>query len=170
MKKLLALLSLLIILSTSSFSEDRVLPINVITSNELVAYSNETDIYISTGMLEFLHDEAFIKIVLYHELGHIILKHIKKEEKAIRKACGLKPTEECMKGFEMVHTEELKKQELEADFFSIVMMKRDGYDGRVCNIWNKFSDSLGDNPSYTHPTDKERLSFCMNVFHDDSVV
>lgn len=170
MKKLLTSLVLLVILSTGAFSQIKTLPIQLINSSELEAFSNETDIYISTGMLEFLHDEAFIKMVLYHELGHIILKHIKKSEKSITKACGFKPTEECMRGYEMVHSEELKKQELEADFFSIVMMKRDGYDGRVCNIWNKFSDSLGDNPSYTHPSDKERLNFCFNVFQDDTVV
>lgn len=137
------------------------------------AFANGEASYITTGMLDFVKNDAELQFIIAHELVHNVEKHLesKKNNVFIGTLAGavldalVRKTTKTRSRFENVGAEvgyyaHSKDFEREADYIAMYILARAGIPtNNVADFWRRLSDESGDSGLYsiTHPSYPERF-------------
>lgn len=122
------------LLKHTGLTNNAFLPLQVIKSNQINAYTDGNVVAIYTGMLDFVQSKDEIAAVLGHEIGHVMLEHV---------YSPLLFASSILEG--------------NADKYGAYLMLRAGYD--VCkakDLWERLRNASGDfeftssHPNYSY--------------------
>lgn len=115
--------------------------------------------------------------VIFHEQSHVYFNHVKEATKLLDSLKTYIDTSKkdvylneltlksMSESFALVYIAFVRKNELEADDRSFLLMKRNGYSKTVCNIFKDVFSGYSDerSPYSTHPTAADRYNKCVEV-------
>jgi predicted Zn-dependent protease len=121
------------LLAQTGQSQDR-LPLEIVESNVVNAYTDGKKVYVYRGILDYVDNEDQLALVLSHEIAHNMLRHL------------------ANKNF-MSSSLEVSIAEANADKLGAYYLMKAGYS--LCQareIWKKFQAEEGDYLGGDHPT------------------
>ena len=140
------------------------------------AFANGDASYVTTGMLDFVKNDAELQFIIAHELVHNVEKHLESKEAnsvvgtiagAVLDALIWKTTgrvrggnENAQTGAEIGMYAYSKAFESEADYIAMYILARSGIPtDTIADFWRRLSDEAGDSGLYsiTHPSYPERF-------------
>lgn len=147
----------------------------VIKNSQINAFATlGGNIYINTGLIEFLKDPEELAAVIAHELGHVEERHVINK---ITKELGISLAFSILTGSDPALVSELvrkvvstgfdRKQEEKADDFGInLLIKSNIHPGALARFFMRISDK-SDIPDgleviMTHPNNKKRMERAVN--------
>ena len=124
------------------------LPVNYVEDNTVNAYTDGRKIYITKGMLNFLHSNDDLALVVGHEFAHIVRGHIKAKQRnrlggillgaLITASTGVNITEDVADMGAAMFSQEF---ESEADYTGLYYTARAGFDiQRAPEIWRRMAN------------------------------
>lgn len=145
--------------------------IYLVKSGKINAFTNGKDIYLYTGLLDLLTNDA-IYITIRHEMGHIVKNHLTRhnvildkyfktcEEEHPRYVC------EILLGSDKEMLRVSRGFEYEADMYAFIYAKANDIPVTACNeLFKNLGKTLVDTYS-THPATHKRLKQCENYIND----
>ncbi len=132
-------------------------------------------IFVNTGLFKIVKSDEDLAVVLSHEVGHAIARHVAErmsmsEVSNLAKSLLLKESKNkyLKEAFDIGQTYGLmmpfsRKYEYEADEIGLILMAKAGYDPRhAINFWQRMIEASkgGNIPEFlsTHPSDIKRLN------------
>ena len=133
----------------------------VIETDEVNAFANgQNQIYVYTGLLKFVNDDAELAGVIAHEIGHIVNNHVAKQSIVSVLASNAIANSEMdyrlKAGATIAHDLSMKKmsrtEEYEADITGVDLMTKAGYNplamvSVLYKIGGNYVDFIQDHPS-----------------------
>lgn len=145
--------------------------IYLIEDNQVNAFTAGGYIFVTTGMMNFVHNDDELACVIGHEIAHNERKHINlqlKRQKVTSELFGELFAEAADALAFMVTTPFNQKKETESDFYGINYATRAGYNScEAIKLWKRMSEQEGefdqlDNMMRSHPYSIKRSSCCKN--------
>ena len=151
---------------------------HLVHNRDINAFANGVAVYVKTGLMEWVKNDAELQFVIAHELAHNIEKHLEKTENNTLVASMIGRvldnviggyTELGYLGFsELGRVVGMLRYsqafEIESDYLAMYFLANAGIDTRlVTDIWRKMNDASEDSGDYslTHPSYPERTIYLL---------
>ena len=137
------------------------------TANAMVLPGGKVIFY--TGILPIANSEEMVAAILAHEIGHVLARHSAESvsNQLFLKACQLMGSwifgiNISNIGPQMLYTlPHSRMMEAEADYISVLLLLRAGYDPEnAVELWKRFGEAMGNDSwdiASTHPSGPKRI-------------